>query len=93
MEQSSWSESQEMAIYRPGQRVELKHRPGIVDTVIAYDPFMVPPVILASDPQPRYPEELTVISTVGSAFDWFKPLSRVTGARSELPHKQQLTAR
>jgi hypothetical protein len=93
MEQSSWSESQEMAIYRPGQRVELKHRPGVVDTVIAYDPYMVPPVILASDPQPRYPEELTVISTVGSAFDWFKPLSRVTGARTKSTHTQQLAAR
>jgi hypothetical protein len=93
MEQSSWSESQEMAIYRPGQRVELKHRPGVVDTVIAYDPYMVPPVILASDPQPRYPEELTVISTVGSAFDWLKPLSRVTGTRTKATHKQQLAAR
>jgi hypothetical protein len=93
MEQSSWSESQEMAIYRPGQRVELKHRPGVVDTVIAYDPYMVPPVILASDPQPRYPEELTVISSIGSAFDWFKPLSRVTGARTQSTNQQQLTAR
>jgi hypothetical protein len=93
MDRSSWSESQEMAIYRPGQKVELKHRPGTIDTVIAYDPYMVPPVILASDPQPRYPEELNVISTVGSAFDWFKPLSRITGARSNSMDKQQLAAR
>ncbi len=93
MDRSSWSESQEMAIYRPGQRVELKHRPGVVETVIAYDPYMVPPVILASDPQPRYPEELTVISTVGSAFDWFKPLSRVTGGRTKSMNQQQLAAR
>jgi hypothetical protein len=93
MDRSSWSESQEMAIYRPGQKVELKHRPGIVDIVIAYDPYLVPPVILASDPQPRYPEELNLISTVGSGFDWFNPLSRVMGARTSSTHKQYLAAR
>jgi hypothetical protein len=93
MDRSSWSESQEMAIYRPGQKVELKHRPGLIDTVIAYDPYMVPPVILASDPQPRYPEELNVISTVGIAFDWFKPRSRVTGVRTNSTYKQHLATR
>ncbi len=93
MEQSSWSQSQEMAIYRPGQRVELKHRPGIVDTVIAYDPYLVPPVILAGDPQPRYPEELNLISTVGSPFDWFKPRSPGTYARTNSTPKQPLAAR
>jgi len=69
-ERATWSEAQEMAAYRPGQKVELKHRPGIIDTVIAYDPTMVPPVILAIDPQPRYPEELTLISQPSSGFNW-----------------------
>jgi hypothetical protein len=93
MEQTTWSEAQEMAIYRPGQKVELKHRPGIIDTVIAYDPYMVPSVVLANDPQPRYPEELNVISSVGSAFDWFKPRSRVTGGQTNSTSQQQLAAR
>jgi hypothetical protein len=79
-ERSIWSEAVEMLTYRPGQKVELKRRPGIIDTVIGYDPQMVPPVILASDPQPRYPEELTVISQPGNAFDWFNPLSKARAA-------------
>jgi hypothetical protein len=76
-EQAAWSESREMTAYRPGQKVELKRHPGIIDTVIAYDPMMVPPVILASDPQPRYPEELTLISPAGSGFNWSNPWSKV----------------
>ena len=83
MDRATWSESQEMAIYRPGQKVELKHLPGVVDTIIAYDPCMVPPVILASDPQPRYPDELNVISHVANAFDWFKPRSKATNSASK----------
>ena len=75
-ERATWSEAQEMAVYRPGQRVEIKHRPGIVDTVIAYDPTMVPPVILAIDPQPRYPEELNLISQPGGGFNWLNPWAR-----------------
>lgn len=90
MAQAAWSEAQEMAAYRPGQKVELKHRPGVFDTVIAYDPYMVPPVILASDPQPRYPEELNIISQTGSAFDWFNPLARVTGRRNKPTSHHQL---
>jgi hypothetical protein len=76
-EQAVWSEAREMTTYRPGQKVELKQRPGIVDTVIAYDPMMVPPVILASDPQPRYPEELTSISQSGGGFNWSNPWAKV----------------
>ena len=76
MEQATWSQAQEMAVYRSGQRVELKHRPGVIDTVIAYDPMMVPPVILANDPQPRYPEELTLISQPGAGFNWLNPWAR-----------------
>jgi hypothetical protein len=90
MEQSAWSEAREMAVYRPGQQVEFKQRPGVFDTVIAYDPQMVPPVILASDPQPRYPEELIVTSHVGSAFDWFNPLARVTGKQPKTTRDRQL---
>ena len=76
-ERTIWNEAREMAVYHPGQKVEIKHRPGFIDTVIAYDPMMVPPVILASDPQPRYPEELNLISQPGTSFDWLNPWSKV----------------
>jgi hypothetical protein len=73
-ERTDWQElPAEGSIYRPGQKVAVKHRPGIIDTVIAYDPMMVPPVILASDPQPRYPEELTLVDRVGTGFNWLNP--------------------
>jgi hypothetical protein len=77
-EQAIWSEAREMAMYRPGQKVEIKQCPGVIDTVIAYDPMMVPPVILASDPQPRYPEELILVSHPQIAFEWLNPWSKVT---------------
>ena len=48
--------------YRAGQKVELKERPGVFDTIAEYDSTMVPPIWLANDPQPRYPEELKVIA-------------------------------
>ena len=64
-------EEQEALLYRPGQRVELKQRPGVVDTIAAYDPMMVPPVWLVNDPQPRYPEELNLLSK--PAIKWFNP--------------------
>jgi hypothetical protein len=89
-ERTVWNEAVEMLTYRSGQKVEFKHRPGKFDTVIGYDPFMVPPVILAEDPQPRYPEELTVISQPGNAFDWFKPLSRVRAASKTAKNSQSL---
>jgi hypothetical protein len=53
---------QEALQYRPGQRVELKQRPGTFDVIAAYEPEMVPPITLENDPQPRYPEELSVCS-------------------------------
>lgn len=65
-------EEQEALLYRPGQRVELKQRPGVVDTIAEYDPMMVPPVWLVNDPQPRYPEELNLLSQ--PSIDWFKPV-------------------
>jgi hypothetical protein len=77
-EQGIWNEAREITAYRPGQKVQIKHRPGIVDTIIAYDPMMVPPVILASDPQPRYPEELILVSQPAIGFDWRHPWAKTT---------------
>ena len=88
-EQATWSEAREMAVYRPGQKVEIKHRPGVIDTVIAYDPMMVPPVMLAIDPQPRYPEELTLISQPAIAFDWRHPWAKAPIDRA-IPNRRQL---
>jgi hypothetical protein len=88
-EQGTWSEAREMASYRPGQKVEMKHRPGVIDTVLAYDPMMVPPVVLASDPQPRYPEELTLISQPGIGFDWLNSWSKAT-TNHPIPTRRQL---
>ncbi len=73
-----WNEGRERAIYRPGQKVEVKHRPGIIDTVIAYDPSTVPSIILAIDPQPRYPEELNLISPPKMVFNWLRSRSKAT---------------
>jgi hypothetical protein len=83
-EQATWSQAQEMAVYRPGQKVELKHCPGVIDTVIAYDPMMVPPVILASDPQPRYPEELTLIAQPGTGLNWLNPWAKSIGSSARV---------
>jgi hypothetical protein len=77
-ERANWSQAQEMAVYRPGQKVELKHCPGVIDTVIAYDPMMVPPLVLASDPQPRYPEELILVSQSDPKFNWLNPWAKST---------------
>lgn len=53
---------EEAFTYRPGQKVELKSRPGTCDIVASYEPMMVPPIWLVNDPKPRYPHELQVIS-------------------------------
>lgn len=63
-------DQQEALKYRPGQRVELKHQPGLVDVIISYDPMMVPPIELASDPMPRYPEELQLLPTPALNRNW-----------------------
>jgi hypothetical protein len=89
VEAATWSEAQEMAVYRPGQKVEIKSRPGVIDTVIAYDPMMVPPVILASDPHPRYPEELILVAKPTTALDWLKPWAKVTN-NPAIPTRRQL---
>lgn len=54
-----WDEAFE---YVPGTMVELKNKPGIVDTVVYYEPMMVPPIWLMNDQQPHYPHELNVVS-------------------------------
>ncbi|PSB00630.1 hypothetical protein [Merismopedia glauca] len=60
--------------YRPGIKVELKSRPGVVDTIALYDPMMVPPITLEKDPQPRYPEELRIVTKKAGSVEWLKPL-------------------
>jgi hypothetical protein len=60
---------EEAWMYRPGQRVELKTKPGTFDTIAQYDADMVPPVWLANDPQPRYPHELRIIMHPLLRFD------------------------
>jgi hypothetical protein len=87
-ERAVWNEAREMATYHPGQKVEIKHLPGVIDTVIAYDPMMVPPIILASDPQPRYPEELILISQPAT-FDWLRSWSKTT-KNPAIPNRRHL---
>jgi hypothetical protein len=65
-------ERQEALAYRAGTRVELNSCPGVVDTVAAYDPMMVPPIWLVNDPKPRYPEELTLLSRPVANVRWLK---------------------
>lgn len=59
MPQIDWEEAFE---YLPGLIVELKSRPGVFDTIAAYDLTMVPPIWLEKDSRPRYPHELQIIS-------------------------------
>jgi hypothetical protein len=60
--------------YRPGIKVELKSHPGVVDIIATYDPMMVPPITLEKDPQPRYPEELRIVTRKASGVEWLKPI-------------------
>jgi hypothetical protein len=69
-------DQQEALKYRPGQRVELKQRPGIVDIIAEYDPMMVPPISLVNDPKPRYPEELILLVKPVMGAEWLKPAAR-----------------
>lgn len=87
-ERAIWNEAREIATYHPGQKVEIKHQPGVIDTVIAYNPMMVPPIILARDPQPRYPEELILVSPSAVTFDWLRPWSK-TKQNSAIPKLRQ----
>lgn len=66
-----WAEA---FIYRSGTLVELKAKPGTVDTIASYDPTMVPPIELINDPRPRYPHELRLVLRVTvSTADAFAP--------------------
>lgn len=55
----AWDEA---VTYHTGLQVELKSKPGVIDTIAEYDPMMVPPIWLENDPKPRYPHELRVVS-------------------------------
>lgn len=73
-------EQQEALRYRPGQQVELKANPGVVDVVVEYDPMMVPPIWLANDPKPRYPHELNVLVKPMMSISWLR-LSKRSAAK------------
>ena len=88
-ERAIWNEAREIATYHPGQKVEIKHLRGVIDTVISYDPMMVPPITLANDPQPRYPEELILISQPATTFDWLRSLSKAANNLA-LPNRHHL---
>lgn len=61
----------EALTYQPGQKVELKSKPGTFDTIVAYDPMMVPAIWLENDPRPRYPHELRVVTQPWSTVSRF----------------------
>jgi hypothetical protein len=70
------SDQQEAFRYRPGQRVELKANPGVVDIIAEYDPMLVPSIWLANDPKPRYPHELNLLTPPVKPFNWLRLSSR-----------------
>lgn len=78
-------DQEEALKYRPGQRVELKANPGVVDVILEYDPMMVPPIWLANDPKPHYTHELNLqpMSVLGSSW-----LTRPRRGRAKLPVSQ-----
>lgn len=65
-------DQQEALDYRPGTKVQLKQCPEVVDTIAEYDPMMVPPIWLANDPKPRYPEELEVLPRSPFELSWLR---------------------
>lgn len=48
--------------YLPGTIVELKDKPGDLHRIDCYEAMMVPPIWLANDPRPHYPDELRIVS-------------------------------
>jgi hypothetical protein len=72
-------DQEEALRYRPGQRVELKDRPGVVDVIAEYDPMLVPPIWLANDPKPRYPHELNLLPRQVLGRDWLNLSRRPSG--------------
>lgn len=85
-------DQQEALRYRPGTRVELKQRPGVVDVIAEYDPMMVPPIWLANDPKPRYPEELELLDKPIMELGWLKPLGRKK-VRDSVPQTRNTRAK
>ena len=69
-------DQQEAFRYRPGQRVELKANPGVVEIIAEYDPMLVPSIWLANDPKPRYPHELNLLTQPVKGFNWLKLSNR-----------------
>ena len=69
-------EREEALRYQPGQRVELKSRPGVVDVIAEYDPMMVPPIWLTNEPKPRYPHELNVLPKPVLGSTWLNRAPR-----------------
>ncbi len=85
--------AQEEALrYQPGQRVELKARPGMVDIIAEYDPMMVPPIWLANDPKPRYPHELNVLPKPVLGSSWLRGSQRRTLKHPGRQSRSSLTA-
>lgn len=81
-------ERQEASEYRSGMRVELKQRPGVVHIIAEYDSMMVPPIWLANDPQPRYPEELNVLPNI--IPNWFAPGGRSRAKTRNSRHRNSM---
>jgi hypothetical protein len=71
--------------YRPGQRVELKANPGVVDVILEYDPMMVPPIWLTNDPKPHYAHELNLLPMPVLGSSW---LTRPRRGSAKHPAKQ-----
>lgn len=85
-------DQQEALQYQSGTRVELKQRPGVVDIIAEYDPMMVPPIWLVNDPQPRYPEELTLVPTPARSVGWLKAVGgrKVRSQASQSPNTRTM---
>lgn len=79
----------EALTFQPGQKVELKSKPGTFDTIASYDPMMVPSIWLENDPRPRYPHELKIVAQPWFAVSRFAgvalscPIAPVTAGRVE----------
>jgi hypothetical protein len=81
---------QEALRYCPGQRVELKQRPGVVDVIAEYDPMMVPPIWLTNDPKPRYPHELNLLGKPIMGIGWLSLSKRPSAGNPVQQSRVQL---
>lgn len=78
-------DQEEALKYRPGQRVELKANPGVVDVILEYDPMMVPSIWLANDPKPHYAHELNLLPMPVLGSGW---LTRPRRGSAKPPARQ-----